>query len=119
MSKIKRNKSVKDELVALRLVESRLLKVEQERRKIEKQLLSEIRASRSSFLEKHGLRKYLFKYLRARLMRQKFLYSVIIAVAVVMVWSGAWAIIEHYIPNPWLAFSGGVLLLWLVRYYMH
>ncbi len=112
----KKNKSIRDELKALRAIEHQEAILKSRRRRIESYLVKEAGGPQKALSNKYA-RQSLATYVVRRLRRRRMVFFALTTFAAVLIWAGLWAIIEHYIPNPWVSLAAGFAIIIFLRHY--
>lgn len=116
--KLRKNdkKTIKDELDQLKKIEGKLSLLEKHRSRLEARLLKDATGSPKLLKTKHA-RRGLGSYALVRFRRRQLAYYLVTTLGVLMIWVGAWEVIERVIPNPWISVAGGLVIIWVTRYY--
>lgn len=108
--------TIKDELRALKKLELQIDKLEKQRSRLEGRLVKDASGSPKLLTTKHA-RRGLGSYTLRRFRRRQFTYYMVTTIGALMIWVGAWHLIEQLVPNPWFALSGGLLIIWVTQHY--
>lgn len=101
------------ELKKIEQLESKILKEEEKIEKKEAEILTFDKSVTGVVKDLSSFRSTLVR----RIAKHKFIYTLVIALGVVMVWRGLWDLTESLITSSIISLLGGILLLWLIKKY--
>ncbi len=108
------NKEIVEELKEIKKEEAEILEKEKSSEKILKS--SSFKEVLEAAPALHEVNTFRSKVVR-RLQKHRLLFTLFVALGIVLVWRGLWEITEHFITSAVVSLILGIVLLWLIKRY--